>query len=222
MNVYNEILNLFINNGYYYDFRNEVFLIGDKVFATDNVALIAMSKDKINTEGIYSPKKDVLEGVYPMKKEFKQVISFSQLSEMMKLVPIIDEVIEKYETTKCNECDGSGEVTYLYVSKSGEEYTSEYECPVCKGDGEVGETIKISTGRKIPDPNKTCNIKGSVFYIKQISRLYEVMKILGNKDIVLCYASPYNAHLFSVEDIEIIVMPIVRSSYDDPVCFSID
>lgn len=222
MNVYNEILNLFIDKGHCNDFRNEVFLIGDKVFATDSVALIAMSKDNINTDGVFCPQKNVLGSIYPMKKEFEQVIPFSQLSEMMKLVPIIDEVIEKDETTKCNECDGSGEVTYLYVSKSGKEYTSEYECPVCNGYGVVGETIKTLTGRKMTDPHKTCNIKGSVFYIKQISRLYEVMKLLGNKDLILCSATPYKAHLFSIEDVEIIVMPIVRSSYADPVCFSID
>ena len=111
MNVYNEILNLFIGNDKIRTWMNNPFLIENKVFATDGYALIAIQKDKINTEGVFSPDKTVLERVYPMKKEFEQVISFNKLSEIIKLVPRIDEVIEKDETHECNDCNGSGKVS---------------------------------------------------------------------------------------------------------------
>ena len=210
---------MFIGHGRYREWMKEVFLIDNKVFATDGFALIAMPKDKINTEGVWSGEKTVLGSIYPMKKEFEQVISFSQLSEMMKLVPLVDEVVEKDETAECKECDGSGEVTYLYESKSGRTYEYEYECPICEGTGVIGDIVEIPTGRKIADPKGTCKIKESVFHIKQINRIYEVMKLLGNKDLILCGVNSKGVHLFLIEDVEIIVMPTLNG---DCVCFCID
>lgn len=225
MNVYNKILNLFIGNDKIRTWMNNPFIIENKVCATDGYALIAMSKNKINTEVFFSPDKTVLERVYPlivqMKKEFEQVISFNNLSEIIKLVPLIDEVIEKDETHECNDCNGSGEVTYLYESKSGI-YELEHECPVCEGAGVVGQIIKTPTGIKIADLDKTCKLKESIFYIRQINRLYEVMKLLGNKDITLCAGSSKKAHLFLIEDIEIIAMPTAYDVDTIPADFYID
>jgi hypothetical protein len=223
MNIYNEILNMFTRSEDLSSWMSAPFVIGNKVFATDNNSLIAMHEYKVDTQGMCSQENERLRDVYPINEKCLEVITFNALSKYMDKVPLIDEFVEKDETVECAECDGSGDVTYHYESKGGDEYEGEFECPICNGLGVVGSVVKTLTGIKIPNPKALCNMWGSTFRIKQIYRLYKVMKMLGGKDLVFHGPADNKSYLFSVEDIEIIIMPVVRSVDDDEeVCFIID
>lgn len=46
------------------------------------------------------------------------------------------ELLKKHAASEsCQECGGSGKVTWVHYDRFGDTYETEFECPVCKGTG---------------------------------------------------------------------------------------
>lgn len=198
-NIYNEILKLFIgeNGGIY----NKPFLKGDKVIATDCYGLVAFDKNLINCSKIFEP--GITLPFFPVEQKFEKMFSYEEVQKWIDEVPI--EIRER--GIECEECEGDGIVSVEYYSaKRNKSYNIDCECPICEGSGfEMNEIIKEKS------PYFRIDIGLSTFYSKQIERVFKVMTMQGNANLILTRQDEaMTPSYFKINDIELIVMPISK------------
>ena len=145
-----KILNLFVGNDKYRPALNQAFKQGDMVCATDAITLITIPISLIGLRYPYQDKPDV-SSVLNIRKECHEIIELSWLKELYDDVPMINE------TYKCDACAGTGMVDYEFCFDDII-YTEEEECPVCRGNGHLGETEEM-----IKDPQYDIDIHGNPF-----------------------------------------------------------
>jgi len=200
VNMKNEtkILNLFVGNDKYRPALNQAFKQGDMVCATDAITLITIPISLIGLRYPYQDKPDV-SSVLNIRKECHKIIELSWLKELYHNVPIINE------TYKCEACAGTGMVDYEFYF-NGTTYTEEEECPVCRGEGHLGET-----GEMIKDPQYDIDIHGNPFKSGRVLKMINLMKLLEITSCVLVSNPSSEPNLFRFENgINVILMPSLK------------
>lgn len=99
-----------------------------------------------------------------------KTIPRSDIQEVLEKIPKIKEVIK--EPIECTECNGTGEVEWVYGS-----YTNDDDCPVCNGRGEKG-TKKVETGQMIFDYSNVVKIGDYYFFPDSLEDLFMVSETL--------------------------------------------
>lgn len=200
VNMKNEtkILNLFVGNDKYRPALNQAFKQGDMVCATDAITLITIPISLIGLRYPYQDKPDV-SSVLNIRKECHEIIELSWLKELYDDVPMINE------TYKCEACAGTGMVDYEFCFDDII-YTEEEECPVCRGNGHLGET-----GEMIKDPQYDINIHGNPFKSGRVLKMINLMKLIDITSCVLVSNPSSGPNLFRFENgINVILMPSFR------------
>jgi hypothetical protein len=193
-----KILNLFVGNDKYIPALNQAFKQGDMVCATDAITLITIPISLIGLRYPYQDKPDV-SSVLNIRKECHKIIELSWLKELYHNVPIINE------TYKCEACAGTGMVDYEFYF-NGTTYTEEEECPVCRGEGHLGET-----GEMIKDPQYDIDIHGNPFKSGRVLKMINLMKLLEITSCVLVSNPSSEPNLFRFENgINVILMPSLK------------
>lgn len=193
-----KILNLFVGNDKYRPALNQAFKQGDMVCATDAITLITIPISLIGLRYPYQDKPDV-SSVLNIRKECHKIIELSWLKELYHNVPIINE------TYKCEACAGTGMVDYEFYF-NGTTYTGEEECPVCRGEGHLGET-----GEMIKDPQYDIDIHGNPFKSGRVLKMINLMKLLEITSCVLVSNPSSEPNLFRFENgINVILMPSLK------------
>ena len=175
----------------------------NEVWSSDGVVLI-----RIN------PK--VLTNEYPKKKlDFPKLevscnkkITLDAVNQALDDCPKIDEV-------ECEDCNGSGYVTWEYMDIHGHTHEHEYDCPVCDGTGEIEPERTKKTGKQITDENAVINIGNAYFRARVISKLKFALDFLGitSADLI---SNPdrWSNEFILDDDIHIALMPMLF----DPTC----
>lgn len=193
-----KILNLFVGNDKYRPVLNQAFKQGDMVCATDAITLITIPISLIGFNYPDQDKPDV-SSVLNIRKECHEIIELSWLKELYHNVPIINE------TYKCEACAGTGMVDYEFYF-NGTTYTEEEECPVCRGEGHLGET-----GEMIKDPQYDIDIHGNPFKSGRVLKMINLMKLLEITSCVLVSNPSSEPNLFRFENgINVILMPSLK------------
>lgn len=193
-----KILNLFVGNDKYRPVLNQAFKQGDMVCATDAITLITIPISLIGFNYPDQDKPDV-SSVLNIRKECHEIIELSWLKELYHNVPIINE------TYKCEACAGTGMVDYEFYF-DGTTYTEEEECPVCRGEGHLGET-----GEMIKDPQYNIDIHGNPFKSGRVLKMINLMKLLEITSCVLVSNPSSEPNLFRFENgINVILMPSLK------------
>lgn|SRR5574343_234184 len=84
-----------------------------------------------------------------------------------------DECKYSYDECKCTECDGTGEVEWMY-----EGFLKDGDCPVCEGDGYDRKKSEITTGNKT-FPKMVAKIGESFFEFMYIHKIMIASEYLG-------------------------------------------
>jgi hypothetical protein len=199
-NIYDELIML-----YQTDDDSKIFTNNGMIFSTDMNAMIVLPKDEIIGNYImgFSPKN--LSTHFP--KRLIENYEIGNLGKLLELVPKIKEVVISEKTTTCNECNGNGTVQYVYSRKNGKENVINANCPECQGQGEIEEG-EYETGKLIPDPEQECVIKNLTFFIKQINRLYETMRILGEDKCIIYFQDDVQTN-FKIGDVHVVIASCV-------------
>lgn len=190
----------------------EVFLQPFKQFghyiATDYHSAIILPCDKTQIDFIEQEKPNVF-SILSKTKCLETTISVSKLEQA--LVPeMIDEEITTGKYVTCDECGERGLVGWEYKS-----HTKEFECPECDGSGYSEEPKTHKTGKQIPNPRRIFRAFGDVgFYDKELRRLVEACKFMGEETIVRVAGGEKSANEFKVGDFTIVVMPCMISAWD--------
>lgn len=193
-----KILNLFVGNDKYRPALNQAFKQGDMVCATDAITLVAIPISLIGFNYPDQDKPDV-SSVLDIRKECHEIIELSWLKELYNDIPMINK------TYKCEACDGTGMVDYEFYF-DGTIYTEEEECPVCRGEGHLGET-----GEMIKDPQYNIDIHGNPFKSGRVLKMINLMKLLEITSCVLVSNPSSEPNLFRFENgINVILMPSLK------------
>lgn len=193
-----KILNLFVGNDKYRPVLNQAFKQGDMVCATDAITLITIPISLIGFNYPDQDKPDV-SSVLNIRKECHEIIELSWLKELYNDVPMINE------TYKCEACDGTGMVDYEFYF-NGMTYTEEKECPICHGEGHLGET-----GVMIKYPQYHIDIHGNTFKYGHVLKMINLMKLLDITSCVLVSNPSSGPNLFRFENgINVILMPSLK------------
>lgn len=193
-----KILNLFVGNDKYRPALNQAFKQGDMVCATDAITLITIPISLIGFNYPDQDKPDV-SSVLNIRKECHEIIELSWLKELYHNVPMINK------TYKCEACDGTGLVDYEFYF-DGTTYTEEEYCPICRGNGHLGET-----GEMIKDPQYSIYIHGNPFKSGRVLKMINLMELLGITSCVLVSNPSSEPNLFRFENgINVILMPSLK------------
>lgn len=140
-----------------------------------------------------------------METRKEKTITIGQLETLLSKVEKVEETKKVGENIKCEECKGSGDVTWQY-----EHWEKKDFCPVCDGDGYTSKTKEVPTGRMIPDPYAAIKLGNKTFQSCYIQTIVETMKLLEIHKIVMQYNgnSPLEQAVFNFNaDIDVLLMP---------------
>jgi hypothetical protein len=123
-----------------------------------------------------------------------------------QLIPDYEDE-KRDEETKCDDCEGSGSVDFVYNSRgiSGKTYKNKEDCPVCGGGGKTSK--EVLTGNKVPIMTTQFKMLGVGFMYRQLKRLLDASKLAGVTSITWLASNKKGPNLFQVGIFSIIVMP---------------
>lgn len=126
-----ELLNMFCDKSglRFYPFLNTKY---NEVWGTSGYILIRINPEILIGEYIKeSLPMSKLE--YPCEK----TITIEALNKALEACPLVDEEEIIEEAVECEECNGSGGVTYEYTDKHGHTHERLMDCPICDGSEEI-------------------------------------------------------------------------------------
>lgn len=182
------LLNLFVGKvGEIRKWTLEPFALGEYVYATDCMIMIRINKKMLNKE--YPSKNNPIIS-FPSIPSLSICYEINEISKLLKSITKERVIVTEKEEELCEECNGTGRVTYEYVDLKGKPYELEENCPICEGDGFIYKEKEIETDEF--DYPKHCPVKvyGGFLNAYYVEVLQKAMSILGINTITLCEDLP--------------------------------
>lgn len=181
----------------------EPFNCLDKTISTNsNVALIT---NKIDGYEDHSDRTKFLLDI-PRKLDIK--IKVSDIRSAINKVPLVDDY--DLEIKECEDCEGNGEVDFIFIDSNCSEHIEEFPCPVCDGDGEIA--VETPNGSKILDEDYAIKIKDSLISARWVSELLYIAEVLRVDYVTLIgQEGATKPSIFKIKDVEFLIMPFVSS-----------
>ena len=187
------------------------FICKDSVCATDGNALAYINKELITDS--FNTGLDAFNSIYNTRVEGleEKVVKTFNTKELKELILKNTAVVEDPGDVECEECDGSGEVTYMYESKNGRDYYREYDCPICEGSGVIEGKESIPTTRLYSKTSAT--IKNSSLSAGQLARIVVTAEILESDTIELVHLPEewLSPVIFKIKELRVLQMPLAKA-----------
>ncbi|MDD5006577.1 MAG: hypothetical protein PHS33_08790 [Candidatus Omnitrophica bacterium] len=194
MKTYDEIIPEFLSDDDCRQALMKPVLIEEHVFASNGHIAIKIPVSKLLKTYESNPNYPDIVSLYEKVEGLFQspiIYKVENISELLKQVPLTD--VE----TQCTNCQGTGSIWSKDDSKEPE------TCKICDGSGYV------ATGKKEYDwQNHKIQIGLAYFNPNYVEKLLNVATINDIKEVKHVYGTPMSKHLFIIDDLEIIMMPI--------------
>lgn len=224
MNKYLEILQMFVGQG---DLRPAMTApnIGNEyASATDAHALVFFDKNLLPENTVF--KTDFGEKLkYPDIQRFIELkdicnnrLDLQKVNDVISKCPLIEDFDEEEKEDTCNECDGSGEVTYTYEDSKYKDHELDGECPICDGYGKCTQTIEKPNGRMVKNNEYYLQCGISYLSIFMIEKLLKVQQIIGGDISIVNQTYPNKEILFKVGNVKVLIMPLMRDEISEYYC----
>lgn len=176
----------------------------DKVWCTNAYVLLEINP-KVLTKKYHEDELRFPELEYPCKKE----VTIEALNKALNECPKVDEEIVIQNAVECEDCDGSGYVTWEYMDIHGHTHEHESDCPVCDGTGEIEHEKTKKTGRKITKEDAIISIGNALFFARNVNKLKFAMDFLNIKSATLTHNPKQGVNKFVLnEDVCIFINPM--------------
>lgn len=110
---------------------------------------------------------------------------------------------------KCEECNGTGRVTWEYEDRNGETHEDDFDCPICCGCGELSHKL-------LQRANRNIRINGTGFNIGKMQLIIDAIHNLGVTEVEVQHLAENEPMLIHVcKDVDVIIMP---NMVYEPVC----
>ena len=202
-----ELLDKFCDKAHVKKIFTEPFFNAEygNVWSTNGFSLIQINPKVLIEE---YPKKAVRLPMLecPCKKE----ITIEAINKALDVCPKDEEEIVIQDAVECEDCNGTGEVTWEYMDIHGHTHEHESDCPVCDGTGEIEPEKTKKTGKFITDEYAVINIGNAYFYAHTIIKLKFAMDFLRITSVELTHNPERGANEFVLnDDVRIRLMPML-------------
>lgn len=124
-------------------------------------------------------------------------------TQLMNAINKVSSVIEKQvvrPAIECDECDGTGMVTWDYEDSELYTHHQDFDCPICNGTGNKYEAIIKPTGRMIPCQECAIGIYEQQFQALKILTICDAMQILGIDKLRYVGSYPQFGNIFILDE----------------------
>ncbi len=183
--------------------KTKPFVLNNKsVFVNDHEILFFDNIPNLEFEEcIYEKKKRILDYI-SFEPNFDFVIDKTKICDALLQIPLEPCYSMVGNDIECEKCNGSGEVEWKF-----ENYTDDFDCPVCKGDGLKERARKVPNGKFQRSIFSYIQIGESFFNVNYIEKLVKI-SIFLNEDIKLVYQNHnLKANYFKIGLITVLIMP---------------
>lgn len=195
-----KLLNLFIGDDELRPWMNKPFFQDGFTYSSDAHIAIAIPQN-LGYEVLEKPN---IGRVFTADNPCNILVDIEEIKATMNInIPNIEEVITKY--TNCVSCNGEG----------GEECNLDHwhDCEDCDGDGEI--TSKHKTGKMVKSSAYFCDINGSLYATRYVSKMIEACEMLGITKMELISSAPTRAGIFKHQLASIVIMPVLKVEQDE-------
>ena len=204
MTKYDKILKLFI------DIESPGCLTeprphGNYIYATDTYACIRIKRELCEEAyEAHEQQPKSFDRIFP-KPECSLVLNVAEVASAISKVPE-EECVKVYgKDAECEECGGTGSVTWRYETDY-DEYERVFDCPVCDGRGKF-------THKNLKREQRNISFNGVNFFIGQIMTIVDAIHQLGHKTATVQRLNTQYSMLINVEHgVDIVVMPNLLES----------
>lgn len=119
-----------------------------------------------------------------------------------------DEIVRRLASVprRCDECDGTGTVSFEYHANDDQIYNIDGDCPLCNGSGYT-DIERVSCENKYLMPLDDCDEYG--INTKRLRCILAVMKVFGKEECTfLCGDKPFNPYHIIEPEFHIVFTPI--------------
>lgn len=184
----------------------------DWVIATNRMVLIRVNRKL--TVGEYSEHKYQpiqMNNVFP-EPDCSLVLPVNECLAAIYAVPEFEQVEVTGNEAECEECGGTGRVTWHYETEDGTEYSRFDDCPVCDGRGSVNKKQLFREQRYI-------GINGVCYRIGDMLTILRTIKFLGHESATVRHMAPMQTMLIRVEPgVDMLIMSNRTKDTVTPVC----
>lgn len=207
-----ELLNKFCDKTCIKEILTEPFFNTNynEVWSSDGVVLIRINPKALTNE---YPKKKL--GFPKLENPCNKKITLEAVNQALDVCPKDEEEIVIQNAVECEECNGTGEVTWDYIDRHGYTYEKNFFCPTCNGKGEIEPKKTKGTGKFITDEYAVINIGNAYFYAHNIIKLKFAMDFLGITSVELTHNPERGGNEFVLnDDVRIILMPMLNTGIE--------
>ncbi len=174
----------------------------NEVWITDGTVLVGINPEILTKE--YTKRHCYLTNLeFPCEK----TITIEALNKAFDSCPMIDEEIVVDGALECEECEGKGEVYWVYKDKHEDTHERLMDCPICNGTGEIEPCKTKKTGKKIIEEDTVIEVGNAHIFANRLKLLKKAMEYFKVDSVKMTHNSPYDASEFVInKDIRIIIM----------------
>lgn len=136
------------------------------------------------------------------------IITLARLDKVLANAPLVDEMKIIGEDIECDECGGTGSVTWEY-----KHWQDIFRCPKCEGDGYMDIARQVATGRKVVDENAGVKIGSDIFRANLLKMIADAMKFFGCGEVSVTLGGKSATRFQLNDDVDIILMPTNQLCY---------
>ena len=205
-----ELFELFCDKEHYNEKSHEPFLnvVYNEVWATDGYLVVAVKPELVS--GRY--RENRLSMNTPFGKVCDRTVTLKAIKDALSKLPMMEENFED-EGEKCDECGGSGDVEYKYISKDGFTYATKLYCPICNGHGYVNGVVE-KLGRMVADLHAPIRLGEAYIMAHMISKIAQAMELLGIDELIMAHNGrrdddTVEAYELQADEVRFFVMPML-------------
>lgn len=174
------------------------------IYATDTRSCIRVNRELCEVKYFPHDNQPNFNRVFPTP-ECSLILNIEEVASAIKKVPEMEKVAVYGKEAECEECGGTGSVTWRYETDD-DEYERDFDCPVCDGRGKF-------THKNLKREQRNISFNGVNFFIGQIMTIVDAIHQLGHKTATVQRLNTQYSMLINVEQgVDIVVMPNLLES----------
>lgn len=180
-----------------------------QIYATDSIVMARVAEHLCEATYSEHDKQPNFSRVIPKERTCSLSMDIREVAKAISTVPVKEfkEVTDK--EADCDECEGTGRVTWEYEDSNGVTHEDDFDCPICDGSGKLSHKLLHREDRFI-------GINGISFKIGKMQLIIDAIYNLGVTEVEVQYLAENKPMLIHVcKDVDVIIMP---NMVYEPVC----
>jgi hypothetical protein len=180
-----------------------------KIYATDFVVMARVAEHLCGATYSEHDKQPNFIRVFPKEHICSLSMDIREVAKVINTVPVKEFKEVTGKEADCDECEGTGRVTWEYEDSNGVTHEDDFDCPICDGSGKLSHKLLHREDRLI-------GINGISFKIGKMQRIIDAIYNLGVTEVEVQYLAENEPMLIHVcKDVDVIIMP---NMVYEPVC----